>query len=259
MAYSSDIDFVQHDYRDNDFLGIVVNAKDPTFSGRAQVKVFGLFDGISDDHLPWASPINSTIFAGNGAGSLSVPKVGQIVRVQFNNGDLYAPEYTTIQNIDTSLIQKIKNDYDGTHVLLYDPGEELTVIYQKKSGLQIYLKESFFQIGKDSMITIQTPNNDSIIQMENDIINITSKNEVNIAGASRVVVNADEVIVNGNAATKIGPGPYNHAVAGETLMALLATMASALDSKIPMTPGVNVGLVESSKQAILSTNVYISI
>lgn len=259
MAYSPDIDFINHDYRDNDFLGIIINPKDPTFSGRAQVKVLGLFDGISDDHLPWATPINSTIFAGDGAGSISIPKIGQFVRVQFNNGDLYAPEYTTIQNIDTELIQRIKDDYEGTHVLLYDPGEELTVIYQKECGFQIYFKESFFQITPDSMITIQTPNTDSVIQCEGDIVRIATRNEVNVAAGAKATVTADEVVVNGSQATKIGPGPYRKAVLGETLIALLATMATALDAKLPATPGVNQGLVEAAKQAMLSTNVYISI
>ena len=80
-------------------------------------------DNIQDDHLPWSVPINSTRMAGDGAGSLSVPKVGIIVRVQFNNGDINSPEYTTIQNIDTQMRERIQEDYDGTHVLLYDPDE----------------------------------------------------------------------------------------------------------------------------------------
>ena len=134
-----EIDFIVHDLRDNDWIGVVVNPKDPTFAGRCQVRVLGIMDGIQDNHLPWASPINSTIFAGDGAGSISIPKVGQFVRIQFNNGDIYAPEYTSIQNIDTDLIQRIKDDYDGTHVLMYDPIEELTVIYQK-INCEIYHK-----------------------------------------------------------------------------------------------------------------------
>jgi len=259
MAYESDIDFVQHDYHDNDWIGIVMNVDDPTFSGRAQVRVFGLFDGIENQYLPWAVPINSTIFAGNGAGSISIPKIGQFVRIQFNNGDQYAPEYTTIQNVDTQLIQRIKDDYPGTHVLLYDPDEELTVIYQVNSGFQMYLKQSFIQITPDTMITLQTPNGDSIVQMDGDTTNISTKNEVNIAAAARVEVVADEVMVNGSQTTKVGPGPYGHAVKGEPLIALLMTMATALDSKMPATPGVNAGLVEAAKHSILSTNVLISI
>jgi hypothetical protein len=257
--YTEDIDFIQHDLHDNDWIGVIVNTNDTTFSGRAQIRTLGLMDGISDKHLPWATPINSTIFAGNGAGSLSIPKVGQIVRVQFNNGDIYAGEYTTIQNIDTDLIQRIKDDYQGTHVLLYDPGEELTVIYQKQSGFQIFYKSSFFQITPDSLITLSTPNGDSLVQMDTDTINITTKNEVNISAASKVEVTADEVKINGSQSTKVGPGPYNHAILAEPIWALLSTIATALDNKMPATPGVNVGLVEAAKSAATSTNVMISV
>lgn len=259
MSYTQDIDLINHDYRDNDWLGIVENVKDPTFSGRCQVRIFGLFDEIRSEHLPWAVPLNSPIFGGDGAGSLSVPKVGQFVRVQFNNGDQYAPEYTVIQNLDTELINRIKDDYEGTHVLLYDPTQDLTIIFQRGNGIQIYFKESFIQITPDTMITLSTPNGDSIMQMNGDIVNLTTKNEVNIAAGARAEVVADEVIVNGSQTTKVGPGPYMHGVAGEPLIALLSTMATALDAKLPATPGVNVGLVEAAKQSILSTNVMISI
>ena len=42
-------------------------------------------------------------------------------------------------------------------------------------------------------------------------------------------------------------------------MALLSTVCSMIDSKMPATPGVAVGLCEAAKQSILSTNVLISI
>lgn len=254
----NDIDFIQHDYRDNDWIGVVVNPNDPTFSGRCQVRVLGLHDGIKDEHLLWAVPIHSAIFAGDGAGSISIPKIGQFVRVQFNNGDPYAPEYMAIQNVDTELINRIRDDYQGTHVLLYDPFEELTIIFQKSSGIQIYHKESYIQITPDTMITLSTPNGDSVMQMDGDIVNLTTKNEVNVAAGARAEVTADEVVVNGAQATKVGPGPYSHAILGEPMWALLSTMATALDAKFPATPGVNAGLVEAAKQSATSTNVLIS-
>ena len=259
MSNRNNIDFVEHDYHDNDWIGIVVNIKDPTFSGRCQVRVLGLHDGIKDEHLLWAVPINSTLFAKDGAGSISIPKVGQFVRIQFNSGDPYALEYTTIQNIDTELIQRIKDDYEGTHVLAYDPDEELTIIFQKNSGLQIYFKESFFQITPDTLITLSTPNGDSLIQMDGDKVNVTTKNEVNVSAGAKAEVVADEVIVNGAQATKIGPGPYSHAILAEPMWALMKVLATALDAKMPATLGVNVGIVEAAKQGATSTNVLISI
>jgi hypothetical protein len=253
-----DTGFLNRNLHEEDWIGIVINNQDPTFAGRAQVRVFGLMDGIIDEHIPWASPVNSTVFGGNGGGSLSIPKLGQFVRIQFNNGDLYSPEIECLQNIDTALIERIKDDYEGTHVIMYDPLEDLTIIYQKNSGLLVYLKESFFQISPDSMITLQHADTESLIQMEGDITRIVTKNEIEVSAAAKVTVTADEVIVNGNQTTKVGPGPYSHAVLAEPMWALVGTLATALDAKLPATPGVNVGIVEAAKQAATSTNVLIS-
>jgi len=250
--------FMNKDLHDNDWIGIIENVSDPLFSGRAQIRVFRLFDAIASSMLPWATPINSTVMASDGAGSLSVPKIGIIVRVQFNNGDISAPEYETIQNVDSQLIQAIKDDYEGTHVMLYDPEEELSMIYQRESGFTVFLKESFIQISQDSMITIQHANSDSVIQLEGENCNIVTKNKINISAGSTVTVNADEVIAAGNQTTKIGPGPYNHAMLAEPMFALLTTLATAIDAKLPATPGVNASLVQQTKQASASANVLIS-
>lgn len=251
--------FLNKDFHDKDWIALVTNNNDPLFAGRCQVKVFGIMDDINTRDLPWAVPINSTIFAGDGAGSISIPKIGHFVRVQFNNGNIHAPEYTSIQNIDTQLVDIIKRDYEGTHVLLYDPDEELNVIYQRDNGFQIFYRESFIQISPDSMITIQHANSDSIIQLEGDKCNIATKNEINISAGARTTISADEVVAAGNQATKIGPGPYNHAVMAEVLFPLLTTLATAIDAKMPATPGVNVGLTEQAKQAATSQNVLIGI
>ena len=251
-------EFLSHDLHDNDFLGVVTNNADPTYSGRCQVKVFGVLDQIKDLHLPWAVPANSSIFAGNGAGSLSVPKVGQFVKIVFNNGDLYAPEYKTIQNVDSQLIERIKSDYLGTHVLLYDPEQDLNVIFQPGSGFLIFYKESFLQISPDNMITLQHSNAESVIQLEGDVCRISTKNEVQISAAAKASIIADESIINGKQTTKVGPGNYYHALLAEPMWGLLSSLAAAIDAKLPVTPGINVALVEEAKHAATSTNVLIS-
>jgi hypothetical protein len=249
--------YLQKDLTHQNWIGIVTNNKDVTFSGRAQIRVFGLLDEIPSEHLPWATPIYSNICAGNGAGNISIPKIGQFMRVNFYNGDIYSPEYTAIQNIDTELIDKIKTDYEGTHVLLFDPIADLSIIYQPLSGIQIFQKGSYFQIGADSMITMQTPDNESTIQMEGDITRIVTKNNIDISAANKVSVNAEEVAVVGAQTTKVGTAPYFHGVLAEPLITLLTSFATALDAKFPPTPGVNAGLIESLKQTMTSTNVLI--
>ena len=52
------------------FLGEVVNiADDPLKLGRARVRIFGVYDEIADEDLPWAQivvPITHTVHRGNG-------------------------------------------------------------------------------------------------------------------------------------------------------------------------------------------------
>ncbi|HUT79859.1 MAG TPA: phage baseplate assembly protein V [Candidatus Bathyarchaeia archaeon] len=253
-----DTTFLNNDFRDNDWLGIVVNNQDPTFAGRAQVRVFGVMDTIINEHLPWSSPVNSEIYGGDGGGSLSIPKLGQFVRIRFANGDLYSPEILAIQNIDSNLIETIKEDYEGAHVLAHDPEYGLSIIHQVQSGLLIFYKESFFQITPDSMITLQTEDAESLIQLEGDVTRIVTKNEVNVAAASKATVSADEVVVEGSNVTKIGPGPYADAILADGMWAMLSTLAGMIDAKMPASPGVATGLVESQKQLATSTNVKIS-
>lgn len=250
--------FIKHNFKTDDFLGVVVNNTDSTYSGRAKVRVFGVYDNLPDEHLPWATPVSNTVFGATGSGQISVPVLGTFVRVKFNNGDIYAPEMLSMQNVDTDLIEEIKEDYEGTQVLVYDPIEDLKILFQRGSGLMLFLKESFFQITPDNMITLQHADSDSLIQMEGDVTRIVTKNEVQVTAATKVTVSADEVIIDGANTTKIGPGPYNHAVLAEPIWAFLSTMASALDAKLPATPGLNVGLLEATKSAATSTNVLIS-
>jgi hypothetical protein len=91
-----------------EFIGTVTNNSDPDKCGRCKVRVFNIMDEIPDDMLPWATPIGQNmVFATKGAGAISIPKVGHIVRVRFVNGNIYCPEYWAIQHLDTDLINSI--------------------------------------------------------------------------------------------------------------------------------------------------------
>lgn len=242
----------------NNLIGVVVDNNDPIFSGRCRVKVYGVFDNTKTDMIPWATPINSTVFGGSGSGSISIPKIGAIVRVSFNGGDIYAPEYSCIQNIDGSLKKAIQDDYIGTHVLLYDEDANIHMIYQNNSGITIYYKGSFINISPSSMITIQHANGESVIQLDGGTINIGSTNDIKITTSALVDITADEVKVNGKDTTKIGDGTFVPALLSDVVLALLTQMATNIDAKFPSTPGVNTALVKTAMNSAVSTNVLIS-
>lgn len=232
-----------------DFIGRVIYNEDPTFSGRCKVRVFGLFDDIDDIHIPWFTPQNSTVFSSeHGAGSLSVPKVGSIVRVKFAANNLYSGEYTNLQNIDPALIDEIKNDYQNTHVILYDSEKELIVIYQPMTGYKMYLAGSMIKIDSDGSIQMKHRNNSNVIEINDNTINITStagnsdnvNGIVNISSGSTVNITAPTVNVKSNS-INLGNNCKYKAVNGQKLTQVLQQIATELNSKYPMGASTLIG------------------
>jgi hypothetical protein len=138
------------------YLGKVVDIKDPLYQGRARIEVFGIFDGIPSDYLPWAEQISGLAFGGSfGGGNISIPRLGSVVAVEFEDNNYYKMNYHYIKEISKDLLTELSEDnsYDGTQALIYDseaqPGA-LKMIYTRKKGL-------VFQLG-DATIQIDTQN-----------------------------------------------------------------------------------------------------
>lgn len=239
-----------------EFIGTITNNSDPDKCGRCKVRVFNIMDEIPDDMLPWATPIGQNmVFATKGAGAISIPKVGHIVRVRFVNGNIYCPEYWAIQHLDTDLINEIKDDYLGTHVLLYDSSQELSVIFQPNSGIRIYYRGSRFQITPDNMITICHAENTSVIQLQGSVINIFADNEVNVVGNNTVNLKGKVVNINGTESVNIkGSNPGEKVLNGLATMTLLESLATVIDQKISVSPGLASGLVNAAKPSCINQN-----
>lgn len=121
-------------------IGIVEDNDDPLYKGRVKVRVFGKLDqneeddpekdfNIPTDCLPWARPKFTEAGGIRGAGNLSIPKLGSIVNIDYEDGNEYAPMYSSYKCVSDELIEEIKNSYRNAHVLLYD-----TVFGDKKDG-----------------------------------------------------------------------------------------------------------------------------
>lgn len=274
MAYRDFIENLVVDRLDGtDWVGEVVDNNDPEFSGRCRVRIFGKFDGranlddtasaynIPDDQLPWAYPTSGNIFGGGesqGAGFLSVPKIGARVKVRFSAGNLYAPEYFALQDLNQSVIDEVKDSYQNAHVLFFDEDEKVKVVYTPAKGLELFHKDSHILINPDSSITIEHKESSSIIELVGSNINITANSTVNITANSKIQSEASECVLNGSSVTKLGPAPAYSAVMAEPLWTFLKMMASAIDAKLPSTPGVLSTQAASFEQLSTSKNVKLS-
>ena len=153
---SRDID----DLRDKQFLGVVELIDDPRKEGRARVRVYSIHDDLPAEDIPWAYPKTKSLFFGQGgkAGSLSVPKVGSIVAVRFDNGNPYSPEYFAIHELAQDVKDELNTEYEGSHIVLFDGDQELKLWFSVSKGLTISVKGASINLAPDNLITIKTDN-----------------------------------------------------------------------------------------------------
>jgi len=259
--------------RGTEWLGEVEDNNDPLFTGRCKVRVYGVFDGTEDDtkdgspfvigtqDLPWCYPAGSNIFGSGdsqGGGSLSVPKVGSKVKVRFNGGNLYAPEYFAVQDVNLDMAADLQDSYPDSHVLLYDKDQELKVLYKTNLGIQIFYQGSNVTINPDASITIQHKDTQSVVELIGGTINITANSTVNVTSQSKIEAVSSQSILNGTTSTKLGPSPQYSAVLAEPLWTFLKILASAVDAKSPATPSAMTSQANAFEKLSTSSNVKLS-
>ena len=145
--------------RETHWLGAVVDNTDPKNLGRCRIKVYGKFDNLPDDAIPWATPMNRDL-----PGSHATPRVGDIVAVRFDNGNIYHPEYWFHINQNKELKEDILESSSAPQdviSLVYDAERNLRIYHSQDDGLVITRgsgakERPLIQIDEDGMIKIST-------------------------------------------------------------------------------------------------------
>lgn len=161
-------------------MGRVVDVEDPDKKGRVKIRVFGLFDELSVESIPWAYPA-LTVSGGSdtGSGFFSPPKKDSIVNVRFNNGDKYFPEYTSTHALSQDMLDDISGSYENAHSFLYDtvadPGP-VKMLYAQDRGLLSEIDGSKIRIRDDLTVSLQEKDG-KVIHLKNDTISLGSEDE----------------------------------------------------------------------------------
>ena len=167
------------DLRTSSWLGKVVDNQDPDLEGKVKVRVFGKFDDIVDEDLPWARPCNMiTGGSASGSGFHSVPKVDSVVGINFDNGYLYELEYFYIQHISDELKNEIQNSYENAHSLIYDTEVEggIKLFFTTEKGLMLDYNGSQINIRPDNTIYLEHSGG-KVIHIQSNKISIGKENE----------------------------------------------------------------------------------
>lgn len=238
--------------RDKIQTGVVESVDDPTYSGRIKVRVLGLHDNIATESLPWCNYAGSSVY-----NQISIPKIGDHVRVKFSQDDINSMEWYSFNNIDMQVSRELANDYQDSHSLLYDVTEDLTIKYQKSSGLVLYYKGSYIQLQPDNTITIQMgPDQTSgvSIQLTDGKIYMSAPQQINIISDNELNFHGKSITLDGLEGVRLkGDTPNTCAVNGTELITLLQSLAIIIDSKLGASPaGMATALVNGSKEKILN-------
>lgn len=171
------------------YSGRVVNNNDPDQQGKCQIRVYCVFgDEIPDEDLPWALPDFG--FIGSTLGSFIVPPNGAIVKVYFDQGDLYLPHYTTKAVNAGSLPPQRFTDYPDTMVF-FSLDEEDYLTINRKTGDAVYSQRLGVKIVADE---------DGNLTIHSDVgVKIDTK----VSGDNQTVIGPD----GGYVVTSPSPGP----------------------------------------------------
>ena len=238
--------------------GEVVSVADPTYSGRIKVRIKGLNDNIDVENLPWCTYAGSAFFSGDGRGSISIPRVGTKVRVDFKKNDINSMEWSAINRLDRDLSAELAGDYEGSHTLLYDTSSDLKIMFQPTSGLRLYFKGSYIQIEPNNNITIHygEGNQGVQIQLSSGKIDIQGEQQINVTSPGVINVEAPTINLSDKDCIKIkGNKSGECAVNGQALYKTLMNLAMMIDQKIPASGGLATNLVTGSVGSILNQQI----
>lgn len=272
-------DLKSDNLKSTQWIGIVEDTNDDLFEGRCKIRVFGKMDQRIDPGdptsefvlptlaLPWARPaVSSSGGSQSGSGTFSVPKLGTILRVTFDNGNYYSPIYHESVYPSDEVKEEIQNSYPNSHVLIYDTafglvgggneeitnereGESIKVFFTEAKGFVIDYAtsrgSSIVNIKPDNSVEITNPNGDSIVMLNDGnitfthsakfIINSLNNTEINCKNA---IINCENTVINHSSSIELGQGANEKLVLGDSFMKFFNTHTHIANLGAPTSPPI---------------------
>ena len=178
-------------------LGEIVDINDPLKQGRARVRVFGFFEDLEIEDIPWADQSSSLSFSSaRGSGNITIPRLGSVVTVYFDGSNYYKIYYGSEMETSPDLLAEIADSYEGAQSLMYDtdaqPGP-LKIFYTRKKGLTISLGDAKIQLDTQDggQLRVVIEMGEDQIRMERRKVIINSNNIELGEGATQSVIRGD--------------------------------------------------------------------
>jgi hypothetical protein len=176
------------------WTGIVINNNDPDKLGRVQIKIYGYYDDLALNNIPWAVPdIQSWTST---KGNFVVPELNTILRGYFDNGDEMKPIYDSVA-FNSAYTSK-EGDYfewstrteDYPHTMvLFQTDQKDYLVMNKKTGEIAFTHHtgSVMRIDADGNIDIGT----SIYSGSGANLNVSVSGNININSYGNTTLSAN--------------------------------------------------------------------
>jgi hypothetical protein len=149
------------------YIGVVEDIKDPDKMGRVKVRVLDIYEQQPLEDIPWAAPWKDL-----GGGQFSLPELGKVVIVVFDQGDSYKPEYIFTEHWNVNLENKLKTlgdeDYQSMRSVIFDHKTQIYV--NDGEGLKIDHKFNNINI-KDGGINLNLKDNSRVLNLGDSTAN----------------------------------------------------------------------------------------
>ena len=222
-------DLKTDDLKGSQWIGIVEDTNDDLFEGRCKIRVLGKMDQrvnpadpasdfvLPTQALPWARPsVASSGGSQTGSGTFSVPKLGTVLRITFDNGNYYSPVYHESIYPSDELKTEIQNSYPNSHILIYDTafgltgggneevtnereGESIKVFFTEEKGLVMDYTTAtgptVINIKPDNSVEITNANGDTIVMLNDGNITFTHSAKFIINSTDNTEINCKDAII----------------------------------------------------------------
>lgn len=183
------------------YAGEIVSNKDPDKLGRCRVQVYGIYDDIQDNDLPWAIPEFN--FLGSKVGSFTVPPIGTKVNVRFSNGNIYEPIYTSRLLNENDLPSEKDENYPNNLIFFKTDNGDIF-------SINLITKETTYLTSQGVKFYVDRQGN---IEIDTTAVKIPMQGAITINANGPVTINAPIVKIPHNVSGVVTPdptgGPFN--------------------------------------------------
>lgn len=187
---------------------VVVNNNDPLRKGRIKARVFGLYDDLSENDIPWAEYADPFMGGGRESGGTIIPDEGDKVWVFFEANDPAQPVYFAGAPSMLDMASEISDGYpknrvyktkSGNMVRISDAdGEEVIGVYHKSGTFTEYKPDGSVTEVVTGNYNQTVMGNSSKLVMGNDTTSVKGNSGLSVTGDVKISTPSQLSIMSGD-------------------------------------------------------------